>query len=123
MIRYDMRRIPAPTTLAAPSKIRVGGVHRGRSLFPVLLLILALALGIASVARAASCRDEVGAAKADRYVRQCLVVSPATHPPCNAENSCSLIRDEIARGCRLLGGDAAMPEFCRPYLRPAPKQP
>lgn len=116
-----MRRIPAPTTLAAPSKIRVGGVHRGRSLFPVLLLILAL--GIASGARAASCRDEVGTAKADRYVRQCLMVSPATHPPCNAENSCSLIRDEIARGCRLLGGDAAMPEFCRPYLRPAPKQP
>ena len=117
--------MPAPTTLAAPSKIRVEGVHRGRSLFPVLLLILALALalGIASVARAASCRDEVGTAKADRYVRQCLMVSPATHPPCNAENSCSLIRDEIARGCRLRGGDAAMPEFCRPYLRPAPKQP
>jgi hypothetical protein len=83
--------------------------------WPILLLLLAL--GIASGARAASCRDEVGAAKADRYVRQCLMVSPATHPPCNAENSCALIRDEIARGCRLLQGDKAMPKLCQPYLR------
>lgn len=77
-----------------------------------------LALLAASAAHAASCRDEVGAARAGVYVRQCLEVSPATHPPCNVENSCALIRAEIARGCRLLAGDKAMPEFCRRYLAP-----
>ena len=77
-----------------------------------------LALLAASAAHAASCRDEVGAARASAYVRQCLEVSPATHPPCNAENDCALIRAEIARGCRLLQGDKAMPEFCRRYLAP-----
>lgn len=58
-----------------------------------------------------SCNETAGGAQAHRYVEQCLEVSPATHPPCNAANACSLIQDEIRRGCALLGKDA--PAFCR----------
>ena len=46
-------------------------------------------------------------AAAEALARQCRRVSPATHPPCNAANSCVMIRDEVARGCALLGDDAA----------------
>jgi hypothetical protein len=42
---------------------------------------------------------------ANELVRQCLEVSPATHSPCNAQNSCKLIEDEIQRGCGLLGAN------------------
>ncbi len=58
-----------------------------------------------------SCNQTAGAAQARRYVEQCLAVSPATHPPCNADNPCDLIRDEIRRGCGMLQKDA--PAFCR----------
>lgn len=80
------------------------------------LIVLLLA---ASAAEAASCREEVGEAQARRYVRQCLLVSPATHPPCNEANPCVLIRDEIARGCRFIANAdrAAPPAFCQRYLR------
>jgi hypothetical protein len=60
-----------------------------------------------------SCVREVGKAKANRMVKQCLQVSPATHPPCNTDNSCSLIRDEIRRGCQMLANRA--PDFCPDY--------
>jgi hypothetical protein len=62
---------------------------------------------------ATSCSQSVGPRQAHRYVEQCLAVSPATHPPCNAANACSLIKDEIRRGCELLGKDA--PAFCEQY--------
>lgn len=58
-----------------------------------------------------SCADEAGADKAKDYVDQCIMVSPATSPPCNVQNSCKQITDEITRGCALLkGGDR--PDFC-----------
>ena len=60
-----------------------------------------------------SCLKTAGAVRANELVRRCLKVSPATHPPCNAENACSLIRDEIKRGCALLGDGA--PQFCEQY--------
>ena len=60
-----------------------------------------------------SCRRAVSSDQANRLVDQCLKVSPATHPPCNADNSCALIRDEIRRGCQQLGRDA--PSFCDEY--------
>ncbi|MFO1027855.1 MAG: hypothetical protein U1E70_21980 [Acetobacteraceae bacterium] len=82
----------------------------------IRLLIAAPALVLlASAAAAQSCRQAVGAAEAQRFVAQCIQVSPATHPPCNAENPCDLITDEIRRGCGLLGADA--PSFCRAYQR------
>jgi hypothetical protein len=60
-----------------------------------------------------SCSKRMGKARAETLVKQCLQVSPATHPPCNAANSCELIEDEIRRSCALLGVDA--PSFCGGY--------
>lgn len=58
-----------------------------------------------------SCTQERGAQAAAALVAQCLDVSPATHPPCNAENSCAMIQDEIARSCALLEA-GKKPAFC-----------
>src|SRR5437588_1258393 len=57
-----------------------------------------------------SCEKTVGRQVANELVRQCVQVSPATHPPFNAQNSGMLIEDEIQRGCGLLGVNA--PVFC-----------
>jgi hypothetical protein len=78
---------------------------------------MALAAGLLAspVALAAnpSCREPVGAERAARYVAQCIEVSPATRPPCNAANPCTLIVEEIKRGCALLTTGA--PDFCKGY--------
>ena len=60
-----------------------------------------------------SCSKSAGKDTAARYVRQCIEVSPATHPPCNADNSCDLILDEIRRGCAFVDKDG--PAFCTDY--------
>jgi hypothetical protein len=60
-----------------------------------------------------SCLKTVGAVRANELVRRCLEVSPATHPPCSTDNSCSMIRNEIRRGCALIGAEA--PPFCEQY--------
>ncbi len=61
-----------------------------------------------------SCYEELGGEGADALVDQCLQISPATRPPCHVQNSCELIRDEIARGCGF--GDAqSNPAFCSEY--------
>jgi hypothetical protein len=57
-----------------------------------------------------SCAKTVGKQVANELVRQCLEVAPGTHAPCNAQNSCKLMEDEIQRGCGLLGANA--PAFC-----------
>jgi len=67
----------------------------------------------AGTAAQASCRDQVGAAKAELYVQHCRDVSRATQPPCNAANTCALILAEIRRGCAYLKGDA--PAYCKQY--------
>jgi hypothetical protein len=59
------------------------------------------------------CRRSVGEDRARELVEQCRQVSPGTHPPCNAENSCRVITDEIRRSCQLLGRDG--PRFCDEY--------
>ena len=65
-----------------------------------------------------SCSAEIGAAAAAKKVALCRNVSPATHPPCNAANSCALIEDEIARGCAFLAsGDRPLPASCSPDPR------
>ncbi len=51
------------------------------------------------------CNKELGAAKAQQLVQLCIQISPATHPPCNAQNECSLIIDEIKRACALGSSD------------------
>ena len=74
---------------------------------------VAVSLFAAGQAAAQSCSAEVDAEEAQTYVDQCLDVSAATHPPCNAENPCQMIWDEITRSCVALGNDA--PEFCSDY--------
>jgi hypothetical protein len=59
-----------------------------------------------------SCAREIGAKRAKILVRRCIEVSPATHPPCNAQNPCALIKGEIERGCRF--GKPEEP-FCKEY--------
>jgi hypothetical protein len=60
-----------------------------------------------------TCLNAVGVERSRQLVNECLQVSPATHPPCNAQNACSLIVDEIKRGCALIGQGA--PGFCTEY--------
>ena len=60
-----------------------------------------------------TCLNAVGIQRSRQLVNECIQVSPATHPPCNAQNACSLIVDEIKRGCALIGQGA--PGFCAEY--------
>lgn len=93
-----------------------GSIDRG----PLLALILsaALFLGVLPV-RAATCSEQVGMAKAKELVDQCLQASPATHPPCNVQNSCDLIRDEIARGCEMFkSAGQVLPAYCLTVNQP-----
>jgi hypothetical protein len=60
-----------------------------------------------------SCSADIGERAAASLVEQCRAVSPATRPPCNAANSCAMIRNEIARGCAILGEDAAKTSQCK----------
>jgi hypothetical protein len=57
-----------------------------------------------------SCASDIGVQAASKLVRQCLQVSPATHPPCNVQNSCVMVRDEIKRGCDFI--EEGKPSFC-----------
>jgi uncharacterized protein len=63
------------------------------------------------------CRDTVGAKQAAVYVKQCLQVATATHPPCNAENSCELIISHNIDRCAFLGG-SDVPKFCAALPKP-----
>lgn len=88
------------------------GVHLNTAWIALLVGGL-FALGIPGRrAAAASCRDDVGAAKADIYVRECLAITTATHPPCNAANSCQTIGEHIQTMC---GQDADAPGWCTAY--------
>lgn len=82
----------------------------------VLWFVCGIGLTQAAMAADPSCTQTAGAQKARRMVEQCLDVSPATHPPCNAANACSVIEAEIRRGCEFVGKDA--PTFCAQYSRP-----
>ena len=78
-------------------------------------LVLATAV---STAAAQSCRQTAGAHGSQVMVRQCVRVSQATHPPCNAENPCDMIVDEIRHGCAELAGPGLPvrpPAFCGHY--------
>lgn len=59
-----------------------------------------------------TCRDSIGEQASARLVQRCIAVSPATHPPCNADNICALIQDEIDRSCALYGPGEAKPAEC-----------
>ncbi|WP_205570751.1 hypothetical protein [Brevundimonas naejangsanensis] len=60
-----------------------------------------------------SCRAEIGEAASARLVRRCIRVSPATHPPCHADNPCAMIQEEIDRGCAMwTETDQPLPKEC-----------
>jgi hypothetical protein len=61
---------------------------------------------------AGSCSADIGAAAAAKLVERCIAVSPATHPPCNAQNECALIQGEIDRSCALYGPNETRPAEC-----------
>ena len=67
-----------------------------------------------AAAAGGSCLAEIGEQASAELVDQCIMMSPATHPPCNAMNSCDMIRDEIARGCGF-GDGSDNPDFCADY--------
>ncbi|MGX5800457.1 hypothetical protein ACWGS9_04350 [Bradyrhizobium sp. Arg314] len=41
-------------------------------------------------------------------------MSPATNPPCNGQNACGMMIDEIKRGCAMIGNDNP-PAFCSTF--------
>ena len=95
---------------AAPHRVK----RPRRSLtVAVLAGCVVVALLDAAPARAASCRSELGARRAETLVQRCTEVSTATRPPCNAANSCAMIEDEIRRGCQTAEEDA--PDWCGEY--------
>ena len=59
-----------------------------------------------------TCLSEIGKAASDRLVERCIMVSPATHPPCNAANTCQMIQDEIDRSCAMYGPGETKPKEC-----------
>jgi hypothetical protein len=80
-----------------------------RKSLPFLLAVLACS---ASSAADMSCAQQMGQQRATLLAQQCRQVSPATHPPCNAANSCAMIIDEFERGCNMLAGESNQPKFC-----------
>lgn len=71
-----------------------------------------LAVSTSSASMAGTCQAQIGDAAAQRLVERCLAVSPATHPPCNAQNTCEMIQGEIDRACALYGPDETKPKEC-----------
>lgn len=69
----------------------------------------------AKTAEDKTCLKQAGKARSDQLVKQCLQVTMATHPPCNAQNSCEMITEEIRRNCQMLGKDG--PSFCSGYTK------
>lgn len=60
-----------------------------------------------------TCLQAVGAEKAKLLVDRCLDMSGSSHPPCNVQNSCSMMIEEITQGCAQSG--AAAPQYCKDY--------
>jgi hypothetical protein len=79
--------------------------------------VLATLTAVPGYAAAQGCAEEAGRADAEAFVEECLQVSPATHPPCNVENACALMVEEITRGCAMIieAGEPA-PDFCADYV-------
>jgi len=65
----------------------------------------------AAHAEAGSCLAELGREKAEELSEQCYAMSPATRPPCNIQNSCERIREELERGCAF-GDTSDNPDYC-----------
>jgi hypothetical protein len=114
------------------------GTEKKMKLAAAALLMMFVLPALPAMAKSAdgepqSCAKQVGVKKANVYVEQCALVSLASHPPCNKENSCTLIVNSIIIGCSSIRhalvthpewGKAAPgvpplfePSFCAPYLK------
>lgn len=101
-----------PQTTGQWEKLR-GGLHPIAQAYGVTEPYLAPAADAGPPSATGTCLNAVGIERSRQLVNECLQVSPATHPPCNAQNACKLIVDEIKRGCMLIGQEA--PGFCAEY--------
>jgi len=59
-----------------------------------------------------SCMALIGEKGVQMLVQQCIHVSPADHPRCNASNRCYMISEEIVQGCSMLDNDGKKPKYC-----------
>ncbi|WP_332657909.1 hypothetical protein [Brevundimonas sp.] len=59
-----------------------------------------------------SCTLDQGSDAAIELASRCTRVSPASHPPCNPENPCQLIQDEIDRSCAMYKAGETKPAEC-----------
>jgi hypothetical protein len=59
-----------------------------------------------------SCTLDQGSDAAVALASRCTRVSPASHPPCNPENPCQLIQDEIDRSCAMYKPGETKPAEC-----------
>lgn len=66
----------------------------------------------ASAGPEASCASTLGEEAAAALVKRCIAVSPATRPPCNVANPCTLSQGEIDRSCAMYGPGEAKPAEC-----------
>jgi hypothetical protein len=78
----------------------------------VSTFLVAVLLASGCHANPVACRAEVGHEVAATYVRDCILNSTATHPPCNEANPCWMIVKEMVRMCDQGGGDA---KLCEKY--------
>jgi hypothetical protein len=109
--------------LAGEGAIRKLKYILGEKIMVKYLTFGLVACGIASIANATdhiSCSQEIGKDNASVYVNQCIQISPATHPPCNDQNSCAMIKDEIKRGCEFVKNSPGIPKFCEEYSQQTP---
>jgi hypothetical protein len=103
----------APATTAQWQRLR-NELHQVAQAFGVPESYLAPQSQVtAAPSTTGTCLNAVGIERSRQLVNECIQVSPATHPPCNAQNACSMIVDEIKRGCGLIGAGA--PGFCGEY--------
>ncbi len=70
------------------------------------------ALAVTPAGAPVSCLNDIGAEAAQRLVDRCIMVSPATHPPCNSANACEMIQNEIDRSCAMYEPGETRPAEC-----------
>ena len=63
-------------------------------------------------ASSTSCTLDQGSDAAIALASRCTRVSPASHPPCNPDNPCQVIQDEIDRSCALWTREGNVPPEC-----------
>jgi hypothetical protein len=101
-----------PQTTAQWERLRTE-LHPIADAFGIPEPYLAPQSSLAAQSTTGTCLNAVGIERSRQLVNECLQVSPAIHSPCNAQNACSLIVDEIKRGCALINEGA--PGFCTEY--------